>query len=82
MPGLPGQNQGHGQAGGNIGLPVQVPGLAREPARVLELLDRLTDIAEVLEDHARRLVRDRRLRRRRVPGQHLTGGGEGLRWPR
>ena len=39
---LPGQNQGHAQAGRDIGLPIQVSGLAREPARGLELLDRLT----------------------------------------
>ena len=81
-PGLPSQNQGGAQAGGDIGFPVQVPGLAREPARILELLDRFPDIAEVSEDQPGRLVRDSGLRRRRMPGQHLTGGGEGLRWLR
>jgi hypothetical protein len=81
-PGLPGQHQRHAEAGRDIGFPVPVSGLAREPARGLELLDRLTDIAEVPEDHADRLVRDRRLQRRRVPGQHVTGGGKRLRWPR
>jgi len=81
-PGLAGQHQGHAQAGRDIRLPVRVPGLAREPARDLELRDRLADVAEVPEDHAGRLVRDRRLRRRGAPGQHLAGGGESFRRPR
>ena len=77
-PGLADVHQGHAQAGRDVRLPIRVPGLAREPARGLELLDRLTDIAKVPEDHAGRLVRGRRLRRRRVPGQHLTGRSERL----
>ena len=81
-PRLPGQDQGGAQAGRDIGFPVQVPGLAREPARVLELLDRLADITEVSENHPGGLVRDGGLGRRGVPGQHLTSGGEGLRRPR
>ena len=81
-PRLTGQNQGHGQTGGNVGLPVQVTGFMREATRGLELLYSLADIAEILEDNPRRLVCDRSLRRRRVPSQHLAGGGEGLRWPR
>ena len=81
-PRLPGQDQGGAQAGRDIGFPVQVPGLAREPARVLELLDRLADITEVSENHPGGLVRDGGLCRRGMPGQHLTRGGEGLRRPR
>ncbi len=61
---------------------IGVSGLAREPARILKLLDRFTDIAEVPQDHADGLVRDRGLRRRRVLSQHLTSGREGFRWPR
>ena len=79
---LPGQNQGHAQAGRDVGLSGYVSGLAREPVRGLELLDGLLDITEVSEDYASRLVRDRGLRCRRVPGQQLTRDGEGLRWPR
>jgi hypothetical protein len=79
---LPGQDPGRTQAGQDIGLLIQVSGLAREPARVPELLDRFTDIAVVPEDHARGLVRDRGLRRRRVLSQHLTSDREGFRWLR
>ena len=81
-PRLPRQNIGETQAGQNIGLVIGVAGLAREPARILKLLDRFTDIAEVPQDHAGGLVRDRGLRRRRVLSQHLTSGREGFRWPR
>ena len=81
-PRLPGQHQGGTQAGRDVGFPVKVPGLAREPARVLELLDRLADITEVSVNHPGGLMRDGGLRRWRVPGQHLTGGSERLRRPR
>ena len=81
-PGLTGQHQRHTQARRDIGLPVQVPGAAGEPARRLELSDGLIDIAEVLEDHASRLMRDRGLSCRRMPGEHLAGSDEGFRWPR
>ena len=81
-PGLAGQHQRHGQARRDVGFPVQLPGAAREPARRLELCDRLIDIAEVFEDHAGRLVRDRGLCGGRMPGEDLTGGDEGFRWPR
>lgn len=81
-PGLTGQHQRHAQARRDIGLPVQVAGAAGEPARGLELSDRLADIAEVLEDYAGRLMRYRGLRGRGMPGEHLARGDEGLRWPR
>ena len=81
-PRLPGQDQGETEAREDIGLPIHVSGFAREPARVLELLDRLTDIAPVPEDHADGLVGDCGLRRRRVLGQHLTSGCKRFRWPR
>ena len=75
---LPGQNPGRAQAGQDIGLLIQVSGLAREPARIPELLDRFTDIAVVPQDHAGGLVRDRGLRRRRVLSQHLPERPRGL----
>jgi len=80
--GLAAQNQGHGQAGGDVGLALQVSGLTGEPAGLPELADRLADITEVPEDHASRLVRHGGLRRRRMPGQHLAGRGQRLRRPR
>jgi len=80
-PRLPSQNPGDTQAPEDVGLSIQISGLAREPVRILQLLDRFIDIAEVSEDHTGRLVRDRCLRRRRVLGQHLTSGRECLRWP-
>ena len=80
-PRLPGQNQGGAQAGRDIRFPVKIPGLTREPACILELFDRFTDITEVSENHPGGLVRDGGLRRRRVPGQHLTGSGQSLRRP-
>jgi len=73
-PRLPGENPGGTQAGQDIGLLIQVPGLTREPARLLILLDRFTDIAVVPEDHGDGVVRDRGLRGRRMLSQHLTSG--------
>ena len=82
MPRLPGQEQGHAQAREDVGFPVHVSGLARKPLRGLQLADCFTDITEVPEYHADRLVRDRGLRRGGVPSQHCAGGGEGFRWLR
>ena len=82
MPRLPGQEQGHAQAREDVGFPVHVSGLARKPLRGLQLADCFTDITEVPEYHADRLVRDRGLRRGGVPSQHRAGGGEGFRWLR
>jgi hypothetical protein len=81
-PRLPGQHQGGGQTGRDIGFPVKISSLARGPARLLELVDRLTDITEVSENEPGGLVRDGGLCRGRVLGQHLMGGGERLRRPR
>ena len=76
---LPGQEPGHAQARADVGLPIQVPRPAGEPARVLELPDRVVYVTEMPQHHAGRLVRDGRLRRRRVLRQHLAGGGQGFR---
>ena len=81
-PRLPGENPGGAQAGLDVGFPVQVSGLAREPARIVELPDRFTHIPEVPEDQAGGIVRYRGLCRRRALSQHLTRDREGLPWPR
>ena len=80
--GLAGQDQGHAQARGDIRFAVQVPGPAREPTCLSEFFDSLPYIAEILEDHAGRLVRDCGLKRGRMAGQQLASDGEGLRWAR
>jgi hypothetical protein len=79
---LPSEHQGGGQAGRDIGFPVEIPGLACNPARVLELFDRFADITEVSENHPGGLMRDGGLGSRGVPGQHLMSGGKRLRRPR
>ncbi len=63
-PRLPGQDQGHAQAGRRRRIRGPGPRPCVRTGGVLELLDRLADIAEVPEDHAGGLVRHRGLRRR------------------